>query len=83
MALLYWSERRGATGENTDNFLAMPKIRKADITLRERVTLTWLIYRNRFKAASVSWLSNKSYFDRKTIRKHLKNIGREGICCQD
>ena len=55
-------------------FLAMPKIRNADITLHERVTLTWLIYRNRFAAASVSWLSDKSYFDRKTIREHLKTL---------
>ena len=52
----------------------MPKLRRADITLRERVTLAWLIYRGRFAGASVSWLSRKTYFDRKTVRKHLKNL---------
>ena len=52
----------------------MPKLRRADITLRERVTLAWLIYRGRFAGASVSWLSKKTYFDRKTVRKHLKKL---------
>jgi hypothetical protein len=55
-------------------FLAMPKLRRADITLRERVTLAWLIYRGRFAGASVSWLSRKSSFDRKTVRTHLKKL---------
>ena len=55
-------------------FLAMPKLRRADITLRQRVTLAWLIYRGRFAGASVSWLSKKTYFDRKTIRQHLKKL---------
>src|SRR5271157_5519649 len=55
-------------------FLSMPKIKNADITLRERVTLAWLIYRNRFAGATVSWLSDKSYFDRKTVREHLKTL---------
>ena len=55
-------------------FLAMPKLRRANITLRQRVTLAWLIYRGRFAGASVSWLSRKTYFDRKTIRQHLKTL---------
>ena len=55
-------------------FLAMPKLRRANITLRERVTLAWLIYRGRFAGASVSWLSKKTFFDRKTVRKHLNKL---------
>ncbi|MGA2259793.1 MAG: hypothetical protein ABSG53_34380 [Thermoguttaceae bacterium] len=52
----------------------MPKLRRADITLRQRVTLAWLIYRGRFAGASVSWLSKKTFFDRKTVRKHLEKL---------
>ena len=61
-------------GKTQTTFLAMPKLRNADIKLRERVTLAWLIYRGRFAGASVSWLSTKTYSDRKTIRAHLKKL---------
>ena len=63
--------------EKKTTFLAMPKLKRADITLRERVTLAWLIYRGRFSGASVSWLSRKTSFDRKTVRKHLRSWPQE------
>jgi len=60
----------------------MPKVKNADIKLRERVTLAWLIYKNRFAGATVSWLSDKSYCDRKTIRAHLKTLAAKNYAVE-
>lgn len=61
----------------TTTFLPLPKIRHTDISLRERFTLGWVIYRNRFTTASVSWLARQTHQDRSTCRRHLETLAKK------
>lgn len=59
-------------------FLCIPYITAVDITLRERITLAWVLYRSRLRPSGVSWLARHSGFSRPTIYAHLHTLAEKG-----
>lgn len=64
--------------KKSQSYFLVPLIKRANITLKQRFTLAAILYRNRIKPATVSYLARTLKFTRPTIYRHLAVLLEKG-----